>query len=296
MKTVNRTPKELCELFGISDKDFKMVQSIQKQASSQINKMVDNWYIWLKTTPEYQEFFFDKQSIKRAHDLQIEYWNIFFQAEVDENYYESRIKVGEVHARIGLPLDIYLAGVDHFLGIFIQFIDDLNLPKAKFNGIRRAMNKLVHLDMSLIVQTYENIIKHKIAAQSKSLMEMSTPVTQLWNGLILLPLVGLIDSRRAEDVMNSILSKISETQAQAFILDISGVAVVDTAVANHLIKISKATSLMGCECIISGISPSIAQTIVELGIDVGTVQTTANMRAALEKSFNLLGMEIIQQE
>ena len=92
--------------------------------------------------------------------------------------------------------------------------------------------------------------------------------------------------------MNTSLIKISETHAKSFILDISGVAVVDTAVANHLIKITKATRLMGCESIISGVSPSIAQTIVELGIDVGTMKTTTDMKAALELSFIHLGMEI----
>ena len=119
-------------------------------------------------------------------------------------------------------------------------------------------------------------------------MEMSTPVTQIWEGILLLPLVGLIDSKRAQDIMNASLAKIAETQARSFILDISGVGVVDTAVANHLIKVTQATRLMGCECAISGVSPAIAQTIVELGIDVGEVKTTANMRDALSIAFSTL--------
>jgi len=157
---------------------------------------------------------------------------------------------------------------------------------------RKAILKLVHIDMTTIVQTYEEMVNQKIASQSKALLEMSTPVTQLWSGLLLLPVVGLIDSKRAQDIMNNSLNKISETHAQSFILDISGVAVVDTAVANHLIKITKATKLMGCECIISGVSPAIAQTIVELGIDIGTIKTTPDMKAALETSFKQMGMEI----
>ena len=92
--------------------------------------------------------------------------------------------------------------------------------------------------------------------------------------------------------MNATLEKIAESQARIFILDISGVGVVDTAVANHLIKISRATRLMGCECIISGVSPSIAQTIVDLGIDVGDVKTTSTMKDALATAFKQLGMEI----
>jgi rsbT co-antagonist protein RsbR len=125
-------------------------------------------------------------------------------------------------------------------------------------------------------------------------MEMSTPVTEIWSGILLLPLVGIIDSKRAQDIMNAALSKIAETHARIFILDISGVGVVDTAVANHLVKITKATRLMGCESTVSGVSPAIAQTIVELGIDVGTMMTTATMRDALADAFGTLGLKITE--
>jgi rsbT co-antagonist protein RsbR len=92
--------------------------------------------------------------------------------------------------------------------------------------------------------------------------------------------------------MSAMLTKISEVQAKVIILDIGGVAIVDTAVANHLIKITKATKLMGCECTISGVSPAIAQTIVELGIDVGEIRTTATLRDALEAAFRDVGIKI----
>ena len=121
---------------------------------------------------------------------------------------------------------------------------------------------------------------------------MSTPVTAIWDDILLLPLVGIIDSRRAQDIMASTLDAIGRTQAKVMIMDISGVAVVDTAVANYLIKITRAARLMGCQCIISGLSPSIAQTIVELGIDVGTVETTATLKVALSRAFHMAGANL----
>ena len=156
------------------------------------------------------------------------------------------------------------------------------------------MGKLLSLDMAVVTETYTRIEKETIAAQSRSLMEMSTPVTEIWTGILLLPLVGIIDSKRAQDIMNAVLAKISESHARMFILDISGVGVIDTAVANHLVKITKATRLMGCDSTISGVSPAIAQTIVELGIDVGTVQTTATMRDALADAFRTLGVQVTE--
>ncbi|WP_421208875.1 PAS domain-containing protein [Aeromonas sp. 602396] len=123
----------------------------------------------------------------------------------------------------------------------------------------------------------------------KSLQEMSTPVTPIWDGILLLPLVGIIDSMRTADVMNKSLTKIAETRARVFVLDIAGVATVDTGVANRLIKITKATQFMGCEAIISGVSPAIARTMVELGVSVGDVRTTATLRDAFEIALKRVG-------
>jgi rsbT co-antagonist protein RsbR len=148
-------------------------------------------------------------------------------------------------------------------------------------------------DLVGCVVTFMDISERiEVMELNRSLMEMSTPVTQVWDKLLLLPLVGIIDTKRARDIMSAMLSEISETRARVFILDISGVGVIDTAVANHLIQITKATSLMGCDCIVSGVSPAIAQTIVELGIDIGRVQTTATMQDALVGAFERLGAEI----
>src|SRR5262249_38099383 len=136
------------------------------------------------------------------------------------------------------------------------------------------------------------LTSQRIAEQSQALIEMSTPVTAIWQDILMLPIVGIIDSQRAQEVMNSILTKIASTRAKMMIIDISGVGVVDTAVANHLIKITKATRLMGCECIISGLSPPIAQTIVGLGGRHGRVQTTSTPRAPLGGSFRRRGIDL----
>jgi rsbT co-antagonist protein RsbR len=104
--------------------------------------------------------------------------------------------------------------------------------------------------------------------------------------------VGVIDSMRAQQMTNTMLNKIKETSAKVIILDIQGVAAVDTAVANHLIKITKATRLMGCQCIISGISPAVASTIVQLGIEMGDVKTNSTLRDALEDSFKMMNFEV----
>jgi len=136
--------------------------------------------------------------------------------------------------------------------------------------------------------TEEKQAAEELSRQARMLMEMSTPVTQMWPGTLLLPLVGMIDTKRAHDILNAVLERISATRAKVLILDISGVSVVDSAVANHLIQITKATKLMGCHCVISGVSSAVAQSIVELGIDVEDVETTANLAQAIrDREFSL---------
>jgi len=134
--------------------------------------------------------------------------------------------------------------------------------------------------------------ERKLREQGKTIMEISTPVIKLWDRILILPVVGVVDSLRAQQMMETMLNKITETSSKVIILDIQGVAAVDTAVANHLIKIAKATRLMGCKCVISGISPAVAQTLVQLGIDLGTVATESTLQEALAFAFAMLNLEV----
>nr|MDJ0865945.1 STAS domain-containing protein [Myxococcota bacterium] len=127
-------------------------------------------------------------------------------------------------------------------------------------------------------------ITREVERRSLALLEMSTPAAKIWDGVLFMPIVGIVDSRRSTDIMDKALSKIADIQAHTLMLDVSGVAIVDTAVANHLIKVAKAAVLMGCSTIISGISPAIAQTIAELGIDLGSIRTSSNIETALQQA------------
>jgi rsbT co-antagonist protein RsbR len=135
----------------------------------------------------------------------------------------------------------------------------------------------------------------RLKEQSRTIMEISTPAIKLWDRVIILPVVGVVDSLRAQQMMNTMLTKIMETSSKVIILDIQGVAAVDTAVANHLIKIAKATKLMGCSCIISGISPAVAETLVQLGVELGDISTNSTLQDALADAFSLMNLKVINE-
>lgn len=133
-----------------------------------------------------------------------------------------------------------------------------------------------------------------IARQQRELLELSTPVVQLWQGILALPLIGTLDSERTQVVMESLLQKITETSAPLAIIDITGVPTVDTLVAQHLLKTVAAARLMGADCIISGIRPQIAQTIVHLGVDLTGVVTKSTLADAFAIALKRLGLAVMR--
>jgi len=135
-----------------------------------------------------------------------------------------------------------------------------------------------------------------IQRQQEAINELSTPVIKVWDGLLVLPIIGTLDSQRTQRMMESLLQQIVTTGSKIAILDITGVPVVDTMVANHLIKTISAAGLMGAECILSGISPSIAQTIVHLGIDLTGIKTKSTMMEAMRYAIRANGQKVVAVE
>ena len=133
-----------------------------------------------------------------------------------------------------------------------------------------------------------------IRRQQKEMLEMSTPVIKMWDGVLAVPLIGTLDSARTQIVMENLLQKIVETGSKIAILDITGVPTVDTQTAQHLMKTVSATRLMGADCIISGIRPQIAQTIVHLGIDIYDITTKATMADAVKEAMARTGWVVKQ--
>ena len=283
---------EMLALYQIGTADLANIKSFGELVVPKLDGYVVRFYDWMETQPEFEHFFSDAEKLARVQGQQVHYWREFFAAAVDEVYLSNRRMVGEAHARIGLPLQTYLAAMNVSLKIITESVYEGGLSPEDYTNSARSVSKLMHLDTAIVVQTFAARVNRILTEQNDALMQMSTPVTAIWDGILLLPIVGIIDSKRAQDIMNVMLAKVAETQAEVAILDISGVGVVDTAVANHLIKITKATQLMGCETTISGISPAIAQTVVELGIDVGDIHTTATLRDALAFAFRRTGVEM----
>jgi rsbT co-antagonist protein RsbR len=132
-----------------------------------------------------------------------------------------------------------------------------------------------------------------IGRQQDEMFELSSPVVELWHGILALPIIGTLDSKRTQLVMETLLRHLADTHSEVAVIDITGVPTVDTHTAHHLLKMVSAARLMGAECIISGIRPQIAQTIVQLGVSLGEVPTKASLAGALAVAFRSRGLAVV---
>lgn len=135
-----------------------------------------------------------------------------------------------------------------------------------------------------------------IERQRQAIEELSTPIIKMWDKVLVLPLIGTLDTRRSQKLTESLLTEIASTQSKVTILDITGVPTVDSAVANHLLKTVASVKLLGAECVVTGIRPEVAQTIVHLGVDLIGVETLSNLSEGLKWAFNRLNMRIVEGE
>ncbi|MEU1246136.1 STAS domain-containing protein [Micromonospora arida] len=178
--------------------------------------------------------------------------------------------------------------------VLAELIQEAGGPDALQDYV--AFSKLID-EMGLF--TFESFVRTReslIADQAEQLLELSTPVVKLWEGVVAVPLVGTLDSARAQVVMERLLQTLVDTGSPYAIIDITGVPAVDTQVAQHILKTVVAARLMGADCIISGIRPQIAQTIVALGIEFGDIATKASLADALRHVLRLNGVETARRQ
>src|SRR5215212_9441316 len=179
--------------------------------------------------------------------------------------------------------------------LFARLADDPDLDSRAMLGATAALSRLLDGLALLTTDQYQQGRESVIARQQREMIELSTPVVELWDGVLALPLIGTLDSERTQIVMESLLERIVETGSVIAIIDITGVPTVDTLIAQHLLKTVAAARLMGADCIISGIRPQIAQTIVHLGLDLQDVTTKSSLADAVVVALDRTGYQITRR-
>ncbi len=298
----------LAELMGITDAelehrkkflqfgpdDEQLLKQIAPLSESKADEVIEAFYEHLLSFEELKVFFPDAQTLARVKAKQKAYFLRLTKGDYNLDYVENRLRVGAVHEQIDLPIEAYLGMYCLYLraaGSHILAADFDNADTAAATFF--SLIKLTFLDISLSIKTYIDSRERTIKSlQQEAIKELSTPVLPFREGMLLLPIIGQIDSQRARQLTEHLLVSIRANRAKVIVIDITGVATVDSRVANHLVQTVDAARLMGAKVVISGISPEIALTMVTLGIDLGPIHTVGDLQNGIEHAERLLGYQV----
>lgn len=279
--------------FKLTDEDLARLASLRPFAEKVTDGIVEDFYAMLLGHPETRRFFGDEATIRRVKATQRDYFLGLFAGRCDAAYVEDRLRVGAAHERIGLSPKWYLGAYRQYLeAIWNALSRELGEDRNRLRDAYSSLQKIVFFDTSLAIDTYIAANLEALGRHQAAIRELSTPVIRVYERVLLLPLVGAIDSHRAEQVMESVLLHVVEAQAKCMIIDIAGVPVVDTRVADHLLKTTAAVRLLGAQTILTGITAQVARTMVQLGLDISTMHTVSRLSDGIELALGMVGKRI----
>ena len=278
--------------FGIGDEDLARLSSLRPLADKITDAIVESFYDLLLSHPDTKKFFADDATIRRVKRTQREYFLGLFGGRCDMPYVEDRLRVGAMHERIGLAPTWYLGAYRQYLQLIHESFDAEIKDPAEARAAFFSVQRIVFFDVALAIDTYIAANLEALGRQQAAIRELSTPVIRVYERVLLLPLVGAVDSHRAQQIMESVLFNVVDAQARCIIIDIAGVPVVDTRVADNLLKTAAAVRLLGAEVVLTGITAQVARTMVQLGLDVSSMHTVSRLSDGIELALSMIGKTI----
>lgn len=277
----------------LTDDDVQRLTGIHEQARHYADSVIEAFYKHLMSFDDTRAFFKDAASLTRVQNMQKEYFLRLTQGNYDLAYIQNRLKIGAIHERIGLPIQSYLGMYNFYLrGVAAKLF---GLDKGKSNPLLApflSLMKLTFLDIGLAIDTYIFSRERTIREQQEAIQELPTPVLPFREGMLLVPIIGLIDTQRARLLTEQLLGAVRDNRAKVVVMDITGVQAIDSRVANHMVQTVEAARLMGAIVIVAGVSPEIAQTMVTLGIDLGRMTTVGDLQSGIERAEEILGYTV----
>jgi len=283
------------EFLEFRDEDAEVLRGLGEIARKYAEPVIEEFYRHILSFQETKAFFRDPKVLERVKRLQKEYFLRLTEGDYGREYVADRLKIGTVHERINLAPKWYLGMYSHYLRLVANRLLEAfpNEPARAFSSFL-TLTKLVFLDIGLAVDTYLYARESTMRKQQEAIRELSTPVLQIRDRLLLLPIIGIIDTHRARLITDGLLHSIRDTRAKVVVMDVTGVATIDTKVANHLIQTVTAARLMGAYVIVTGLSSDVAQALVGLGLDLAKLNTAGDLQGGIEEAERLLGYRIVR--
>ena len=281
------------EWLEFTKKDVTHLVELNKIAEGYAEELIKSLNEHFKKFEESSPIFDNPDVLNRVKVLQKEYFLRLTKGNYDSHYVEECLNIGRVHANIGLDVKWYLGAYNFYLRavglkIFDAYKDD---PKKAQDSFFSLM-KLVFMDIGLAIDTYIFQREMTIRKQQEAINELSTPVLQMREELLILPIIGVIDAKRARQITEKLLLFIRDRRAKVVVIDITGVSTLDSKAANHLLQTVDASRLMGAAVIVTGLSPEVAQTLVTIGINLSRLNTVGDLQGGILEAERILGYQV----
>jgi rsbT co-antagonist protein RsbR len=280
---------------GLEPEDVARIRSIQDIFLPNADRYIAAFFDHLVGIEEANRLSGNYTALEEAKRLEHEHLVAMMQGDYGRDYMEQRVRLGMLYSRAGLDVRILL-GAFHVLmrALGTEVMKHFAKDPAKGFDAFISVKKIGFLDIGLTVDVLIAERERVISLQQDAIRELSTPVLQVRDRLLILPIIGVIDSMRAKQLTDDLLHSIRANRARIVVMDITGVAAVDSKVANHFIQTVAAARLMGANVIVTGLSAEVAQALVALGVDLSSIRTMNDLQGGLEEAERQLGYKIVR--
>ncbi len=276
--------------------DVERIAGIREPVVRNAEELARGFFDYLAKFEEARPLFASRTLLERARQLKREHLIALVGGDYGVAYVEQRLELGLLYSKVGLDPRVFL-GAFHFLmrnvGAAVMKHGERR-PLEAFESFL-SLNKVGFIDIGLITDVLVAERERTIQQQQEAIRELSTPVLQIRERLLLLPIIGLVDTHRARLITENLLQAVRATRAKVIVMDVTGVATIDSKVANHLLQTVSAARLMGARVIVSGISADVAQSLVSLGIELARLNTVGDLQGGLEEAERLIGYQVALQ-
>ncbi len=274
----------------LDDAGIKRLTAVNDLAQRYADGVIEDFYRHLLSFEDTRSFFGDPHVLQRVKSMQKEYFLRLTKGGYDLAYVQDRLRIGAIHERVQLPVKSYLGMYNFYLrAVAARLAEAFRKNPDEGWATFLSLTKLTFLDIGLAIDTYIASRERTIREQQEAIQELPTPVLPFREGLLIVPIIGIIDSQRARQLTEQLLGSIRTNRARVVVIDITGVQSADSKVPNHIVQTVEAARLMGARVIIAGISPEIAQTMVTIGIDLGRIATVGDLLSGIERAEQMLG-------
>jgi rsbT co-antagonist protein RsbR len=300
MRDMGLDPKDIerrKQFVGLGPDDQRRIVAIRPIVTEHVEDLTRTFFDSLARFEEGRRLMSSPELLERARTLKREHLVSMVDGDYGSAAVEQRLKLALLYAGVGLEVRAFLGAFHHLLERLGRTIMERyqSSPLEGFAAFT-SLEKIAFFDVGVVVDALVFERERTIRQQQEAIRELSTPVLQIRERLLLLPLIGVIDTHRARLITDSLLRAIRTNRARVVVMDVTGVASIDSRVANHLLQTATAARLMGALVILTGVSSDVAQSLAALGIELSKFTTVGDLQGGVEEAERILGYRVTQTE